>query len=283
MKFRYHIAASAASVLLLMNTSCQQSGSKEGTKDSTATAPVPMAPVALTPVTGSPEFPGAELAIQSVKAAPNATKDSATVSFEFAVKNYKLTEQTPDAANKQCNNSDKGQHIHFIMDNGPYAALYAPKQQITLANNTEHYLMCFLSRSYHESIKSKGAAVVYHFKIDEKGNLKKLDDPKEPMLFYSRPKGDYVGKDTANLLLDFYVWNATLGSDYKVKAEIANESNGQKKEELISTWQPMFIQNLGTGKAHVTLTLVDKDGKTVNSPMAQVTRNFQLAAQEPLK
>ncbi len=282
MKLSFYTVSAATACLLLMNTSCQQSGNKEAKNTDTTTAKAVLPPVALTAVAGSPEFANAQLAIQSVKAIAQG-KDSAKVSFDFAVKNYELKGQTADAGNKQCNNSDKGQHIHFIMDNSPYAALYEPKHDVVLPNNTEHYLMCFLSRSYHESVKSKGAAVVYHFKIDEKGNLKKLEEPKTPMLFYSRPKGDYVGKDTANLLLDFYVWNATLGNDYKVKAEIVNETNGQKKEETISNWQAQFIQNLGTGKAHVALTLVDKDGKPVDGPMTNATRKFQLAAQEPLK
>lgn len=274
----------AAFFLATMTSSCQQSttdGTKEINDTVEASAHVKLPPVVLTPVTGSPQFPDAKLSIASVKGVPQG--DSTKVSFAFLVKNYELKGQTPDAASKNCNNSDKGQHIHFILDNQPYTALYEPKHELTLAKNTEHYLMCFLSRSYHESVKTKGAAVVYHFKIDEQGKLVKLEDPKTPMLFYSRPKGDYLGKDTTNLLLDFYVWNATLGSDYKVKAMISNSKNAQQKEVTFDNWQAMFIENLGTGKSSVTLSLVDKDGKELQSPMTTVTRNIQLAAQEPLQ
>ena len=31
------------------------------------------------------------------------------------------------------------------------------------------------------------------------------------------PKGEYAGKDTANVLLDFYVWNCDLGKESKGK------------------------------------------------------------------
>jgi hypothetical protein len=103
------------------------------------------------------------------------------------------------------------------------------------------------------------------------------------MLFYSRPKGDYLGKDTANVLFDFYVWNASLGADYKVKASIQNETNGQQKELLIDHWQPLFIEHLGVGKAAISISLVDKDGKSIEGPMTTATRSIQLAAQEPLK
>jgi hypothetical protein len=266
--------------------SCNNAGTEgnKGNADTTQKA-APRLPVAIAKVGTSPEFPKATLTMGSPKT-EKVGKDSTKVTFNFEVKDYELKGQTPDAAAKNCNNSDKGQHIHFIMDNAPYKALYEPKNEITLPNDgKEHYLMCFLSRSYHESIKSPGAAVVYHFKIDEKGNLKKLDGPKAPLLFYSRPKGDYIGKDTANLLLDFYVWNASLAADaYKVKADISNEAvPSQTLSTTIDKWEANFIQNLGTGKCKVTLTLVDKDGKTVDGPLSTATREFNMAATEPMK
>jgi hypothetical protein len=255
----------------------------EKTTDSTATAVTP-APAAITlaDVPASPEFPGAALSIASANAAAQGP-DSSKVSFAFNVKNYELKNQTSDASGKMCNNSDKGQHIHFILDNKPYVALYEPKQEVTLPVNTEHYLIAFLSRSYHESIKSEGAAMVYHFKIDEKGNMKKLEDPTTPMLFYSRPKGDYLGKDIENILLDFYTWKAPLGADYTVKADIKNETTGANATFNLNEWKPKFIHGLGEGKCAVTLTLMDKDGRPVAGANTTVTRNFNTAVQEPMK
>jgi hypothetical protein len=259
-----------------------QSNSEKTTTD-TVKAANPPAPVALSAVSPSPDFPNAALAVSSAKA-EKAGKDSAKVTFKFDVKNYELKMQTTDNGSKMCNNSAQGQHIHFILDNMPYKALYEPTNDVTLANNTEHYLVAFLSRSYHESIKNKGAAVIYHFKIDEKGNMKKMDDPKTPMIVYSRPKGDYIGKDTANILLDFYVWNCTLAPDgYKVKAEIANETRPtQQLTATLDKWEPRFIQNLGTGKSKVTLTLLDKDGKAIEGPLTSATREFNLKQEEPV-
>jgi hypothetical protein len=270
-----------ASVLLF--ASCEEGTPKTENANTTDSVTAAPPPVALGGVTASPEFPNATIAVSA--RAEKAGKDSAKVSFVFDVKNYELKMQTSDNSSKQCNNSAQGQHIHFILDNQPYKALYDPKNEITLANNTEHYLMAFLSRSYHESVKSKGAAVVYHFSIDAKGNLKKLDEPKTPMLFYSRPKGDYIGNDTTNLLLDYYVWNCQLGADsFKVKAEISNENKPtQQLTATLDKWEPKFIQNLGSGKCKVTLTLVDKTGKEVDGPLTTVSRNFNTIVQEPIK
>jgi hypothetical protein len=271
----------AAGCCILLASCGNNNSSNAGSANAADTAKAaPPAPVALASVSPSPDFPNASLTMGSVKADKVGT-DSAKVTFNFDVKNYELKMQTSDNGSKMCNNSDKGQHIHFILDNMPYKALYDPTNDVTLANNTEHYLVAFLSRSYHESVKSKGAALVYHFKIDEKGNLKKLEDPKTPMITYSRPKGDYAGKDTTNLLLDFYVWNCTLAPDgYKVKADISNEDKpSQQLTATIDKWEPHFIQNLCTGKCKVTLTLLDKDGKQVDGPASTVTREFSLKAQ----
>jgi len=280
-----HILLLPLAASMLFFTACNNSAptsNNASSADSVKNTPPP--PVALATVSASPEFPNASLAVSSVKA-EKVGKDSAKISFAFDVRNYELKMQTADKDGKRCSNSKDGQHIHFILDNKPYKALYEPKNDVTLPNNTEHYLMAFLSRSYHESIKSKGAAIIYHFKIDEKGNLKKMDDPKTPMVFYSRPKGDYIGQDTTNLLLDFYVWNCSLSRDsFKVKAEITNQDKpDQKLTTTIDKWESHFIQNLGTGKSKVILTLTDKDGKQVDGPQTTATREFNLVAQEPIK
>lgn len=238
------------------------------------------APIEMEAVQESPEFEDAKIAIKDVKAAPDG--DKVKLSFAFDVKNYELMNQTSDADAKMCANSEKGQHIHFILDNEPYAALYEPKHEVSVDKGSEHYLLVFLSRSYHESIKSKGASALLHFEIDENGKYKKLGDPKEPMLFYSRPKGEYVGEDnTANLLLDFFLWNTEISDGgNNVLAHI--KANGVDTTMVIDDWRPYFLHNMPTGTPSITLSLVDDEGNEVEGPMSKVTREFTLAMEEPL-
>lgn len=272
------LAALSASLLF---TACNSGETKtEGTATDTTAAPKKL-PLEVADVTGSPEFADAQLNIATIQSDLQG-KDSAKVSFAFSVKNYELKNQTSDAAGKMCNNSDKGQHIHFILDNKPYVALYEPKAEVVVPKNTEHYLLVFLSRSYHESIKSPGAAAIYHFKIDGKGKLQKMDEPKTPMVFYSRPKGDYVGKaNTDNLLFDFYVWNTRLSDSVMVKAKI--KGDGVDTTMDINTWKAMFLKNMPMGKSSIKLTLVDKNGKKIEGPETEVSREFNLAKDEPMK
>jgi hypothetical protein len=269
----------------LLFAACQQSGpGKHAGDENDSTTTIAAARISISEVGNVEEFPGAQLTLGNVTAAgasDSVAKDSVKISFNFNVKNYKLKHQTSDSTSQLCNNSDKGQHIHFILDNKPYVALYEPKHATTVAKNSEHYVLAFLSRSYHLSLKNKEAAVLYHFKVDENGKLQKMEDPKAPMIFYSRPKGDYLGKDTENLLLDFYVWNTTLGGTHKVKADIT--AGGRDTSLMITEWKPYFLRNMPMGKATIKLSLVDANGTRVEGPQTEVSRDINLSKDEPLQ
>lgn len=192
--------------------------------------------------------------------------------FTFGVEGngYELGQQTPDASSKMCANSGKGQHIHLIVDNAPYAAKYTSEFDYEIADG-EHYILAFLSRSYHESIKTSDAHVAYKTQIKDNG-ITTMEEVTEPMLHYSRPKGTYVGKkDTEKVMLDFYLNNTSLGTN-KVIADI----NGEK--HTLDKWQPYYIEGLPMGDNTITLTLVDGDGNKVDAPLNPVTRTFKLEA-----
>jgi len=191
--------------------------------------------------------------------------------FKFGVENYELKAQTPDAGQLMCANSAKGQHIHLIIDNEPYMAKYDAKFEAKMEDG-DHTVLAFLGRSYHESIKNGNAGIVKNVSV-KGGSITKAEDVKEPMLFYSRPKGTYVGKDTEKLLLDFYPVNVTLGADYKVKVEV----NGQMIA-LLNKWQPYALGGLPMGQNKVTLTLTDGKGNAIDTPLNPVTREFTLKA-----
>lgn len=264
----------------LLWTACDSnSSSGEGATFDTVHAEMPI-PISLTEFPASTDFPKAQLNMGNVTAT-KVGDDSVKLSFQFKVANYELKAQTPDASGMQCNNSKDGQHIHFVLDNAPYKALYEPKTEVTLAKNTEHLLVAFLSRSYHQSLKNKEAALIYRFKIDDAGKLSVLETPKTPVLTYSRPKGDYIGKDIDNLLLDFYVWNASLGNDYGVKVHLTADL--VDTSFVLKEWKSYFLKNIPEGEATIKLTLVDKNGEKVAGEATEVSRTIHLAKEEPMK
>ena len=215
--------------------------------------------VVLTPFSPSKAFPDASLKAMAYM--------GGTLSTVIGGASYKLGEQTPDANEKQCANSKEGQHLHLIVDNEPYIAKYESAFTHDIPDG-DHYLLAFLSRSYHESIKTAAAHRAVKANIKSK-SITKAEDVKEPMLFYSRPKGLYTGDDTKKVMLDFYLVNTDL-SKHKVEADI----NGQKF--TLDTWQPYYMEGLPEGENKITLTLVDSTGQAVKAPFNPVSRTFTL-------
>jgi len=101
---------------------------------------------------------------------------------------------------------DMGPHLHVILDNQPYIAVYdlKPLEFPDLSPGT-HTVRVFASRPWHESFKMKALTPKLHFT-----SYKTQDnnpDAVQPLLTYSRPKGSYGAEP---ILLDFYLTNAPL-------------------------------------------------------------------------
>lgn len=195
------------------------------------------------------------------------TYADSTITASISGMTFKLGEQTPDADQKFCANSKEGQHLHVIVDDQPYAAKYEPQFAFDIPDG-EHYLLTFLSRSYHESIKTPAAYQAA--KVTVANNAIASTLPVDgPMLFYSRPKGLYSGQDAEKVMLDFYLVNTDL-TGYTVEAEI----NGEKHR--LDKWQPYYIEGLPEGDNTIKLSLLDTAGNLVNAPLNPVTRTFQI-------
>jgi len=185
---------------------------------------------------------------------------------------YELGQQTPDALQKNCANSAKGQHIHVLVDDKPYAARYTASFNDLKIEAGEHRILAFLSRSYHESIKTNDAFLAIRTAIDQSGSILKSEKITNPMVWYSRPKGTYTGKAaTEKVMLDFYLVNTDLKNGNKVKAEINGETH------MIDNWQPYYIEGLPIGTNNITLSLLDKDGNLIKTEQNPISREFTLA------
>src|SRR5690554_4107041 len=266
MRKKFNLSLIALALAATSFTACN-SGSQNA--ENTDADTVATGEIQVVPVVDSKAFPEANLEIASITS-EKVGADSARITVKYDVKNFTLTEHTDDMNAGHMANSKEGQHIHFILDNTPYVALYKPENTAMVKLGTEHYLLSFLSRSYHESIKEEGAAVLKHFKIDENGALSELPLPTEPSLFYSRPKGEYTGADTERVLLDFYVWNTDLKDGNKVKATI----NGT--DFVLDNWGPYEILNAPKGELTVDLSLVDQNGDTLSGDNVSISRTVTL-------
>lgn len=229
--------------------------------------------ITLIPVLDSPQFPEAKMLMNRLK---GTNQQPGRVVFDFEIENYYLGQQTPDATQKMCANSKQGQHIHHILNGEPYTAYYIDTASKVLSEG--HYIsMAFLSRSYHESVKNPDATILHQFNVGKPANGDDVDLT-GPLLFYSRPKGDYIGEnDIKRVMLDFYLVNTDLEKDgNRVKASI----NGT--EFLLGKWVPYIMEGLPEGENTIKLELIDKNGKNIPGPYNIVERKINLYKQEPL-
>jgi hypothetical protein len=251
---------SILAIVSVMSISCQETKKDDGKMDSST--------ITIEKLKGSAQFPDASLTLE--KPTESQINSAGEVDFMFKVDGYELGTQTDSPVKSMLANSDKGQHIHFILDNDPYSAHYEPEFKKEIPAGT-HYMVAFLSRSYHESVKNTNSFVTKKMVVGDGATDEMNVDLETPTLIYSRPKGEYSGADTDNLMLDFFLLNTTLSEDgNKVRATI----NG--KEFMITEWAPQVIKGLPKGEVTVKLELLDASGNLIPGGFNEVTRTVTL-------
>lgn len=252
----FHLAMPFLAVGFLAITGCDNNSADDpATTDSTAAT----TPKEVRIVKGEhgPEAPDAKLTVLSPAADEVVMADSVMVRVSLA--GVDLSTPTAGEQSKGINYSKDGQHIHVIIDDKPYMAMYR-QDSFSVGQLAEgaHTLRAFPSRSWHESYKTPGAFVSHTFYVKSKTGTPALQAA-APLLTYSRPKGDYSGADAERILLDFYIANAQLGaSQFKVVASI----DGQVKDTL-TEWVPYYIEGLSDGDHTVRLQLLGPDNQPV--------------------
>ncbi|MDG1681774.1 MAG: hypothetical protein P8H49_01260 [Flavobacteriaceae bacterium] len=226
-------------------------------KDTATNSSKELQKITLTKVVGSPEYENASLNVKAIEMVDKESK------FSFNIENYDLGLQTSKNFDYQLANSAKGQHIHFIVNNGPYSAHYTDSFSKGFEKES-NVILAFLSRSYHESVKNKDAYILTQVGESD-------IDLENEFLFYSRPKGTYKGADTENLLLDFYLVNTEISKNgNKVRATI------QDTEFIVDEWAPYYIEGLPKGEINIKLELIDSSGNLIKTPFNPSIRNVIL-------
>lgn len=157
-----------------------------------------------------------------------------------------------------------GPHLHVILDNQPYIAVYDTNKPLMLPELAPgtHTLRVFASRPWHESFKNAGAYAQTTFHIFTK-TQDNNPDPAQPLLTYSRPQGTYGAEP---ILLDFYLTNAPLRlaaqdniADWRIRCTINGNSF------IVARWQPIYLQGFKPGKNWVQLEFIDEKGNAVST------------------
>ncbi len=246
---------------------------------STAPSKPPSPPVTLSPGAASPD-PTAPLPTVKLTAPTREQVVAADKAGDFAVKLDVKNWQTATGSS----------HVHLILDNKPYKAIYDTKAPVKLSELAGgealaeglHVLVAFPSRANHESVKTKDAFTVVPFWIGKKGDLKN-DPTKKPMLVYSRPKGDYNGEMANHVLIDFQVANVTL-AEGKEHVHVTVTGPGIEKplEQKVEKFgPPLYLDNLQNGSYTIKTELMDGSMKVIDGPWNSTTRTIKIDHDAP--
>lgn len=241
-------------------------------------APAP--PVALTPGAASPD-PNAPTPTVALTAPTKDQVVPADKAGDFAVKLDVKNWQTAQGSN----------HVHLILDNKPYKAIYDTKAPVKLSELAAgaaldeglHVITAFPSRANHESVKTKGALTVIPFWIGKKGDAAK-DFTKKPMLIYSRPKGDYNGEMANHVLVDFQVANVTLAEGKEhVHVSVTGPGVDKPVEGHVEKFgTPLYLDNLQNGSYTLKVELMDGSNKVIEGPWNSTTRTIKVDHDAPM-
>ncbi len=168
-----------------------------------------------------------------------------------------------------------GPHLHVILDNQPYKAVYDLDQPLVFEDLPPgtHTLRVFASRPWHESFKNEGAYAQTTFHVFTK-TTDNNPEPALPLLTYSRPTGSYGAEP---IMLDFYLTNAPLHivaqespddeiADWRIRVTVNGESF------VLDRWQPIYLTGFKPGKNWVQLEFLDEQGNPVKNVFNDTVR-----------
>ncbi len=200
--------------------------------------------------------------------------------------------------------TQKGNHIHVILDNQPYEAYYELGQPFELRNVSEgkHTLRVFPSRPWHESFKNDGAFQIVEFTVKGGGDAskptttnsgEKVANPanksegaaasptpaREGKDFAASQAGDV---DRAKPLLTYSRPKGEYkGADadpimidfWLMNAKLQGDGGEYRvrysidggEAKFLDKWEPIWLSGWINGKHSVKLELVDKDGNVVDN------------------
>jgi hypothetical protein len=180
-----------------------------------------------------------------------------------------------------------GPHLHLLLDNQPYGAIYDPKQPIVFDDLEPgtHTIRAFAATPWDESFKNEGAYAQTTFHIFAKTPENKPDLSK-PLLTFSRPQATYGAEP---ILLDFYISNVPLHlaaqedatddiPDWQIRCTVNGESF------TFDRWEPIYLKGLKPGKNWIQMELLDDQGNPFPNAFNNTVRliDYQPGGQDTL-
>jgi len=186
---------------------------------------------------------------------------------------YELHVPTPGGEARGLARAPDGQHVHLILNDRPYRAIYDLSEPVVLEDLPAgtHVLRVFPGRDWHESVKTPGAFAMRTFHVGDGDPVPPMD-LEGPLLTYSRPVGEYAGAAADSILVDFYLSGVRLSPDgYRVRVEVDGVG-----EAMVNHWAPYLLVGLPDGEHTVRLELLDSTGVPVPGEFNRSERTIQV-------
>ena len=218
---------------------------------------------------------------------PGTLAPDGALGARMTLTGFRLGEPTPGAEDRGLALSDDGQHVHFVVDDEPYRAVYDVSNRVgvEVAESGLHLLRAFPSRQWHESVKSENAFAATWFYVppgdpvtDTARGPEPVYDPEAPLLTYSRPKGTYTGSGADSVMVDFYLTNVAIGpepGDHSVRLTVDDTLSWD-----LTRWVPHYLLGLPDGEHTVELELIAPDSTVVEGPFNTTERTITIRRTE---
>ena len=166
--------------------------------------------------------------------------------------------------------SSGGPHLHLMLDDGDIREHFNSNSPVVFENLSggSHVIRAFLVDENHLSNKSVRTFDIVQFYVNEEAGNLPIDES-QPMLLLNVPSGSHEYTSDNDVLLDFWLSNARLGTyDYKIKYSLDGH------EGKLSLWRSSVITGLSEGKHKLILDLIDPNGKIVLGNFNHTVRTF---------
>jgi hypothetical protein len=193
-----------------------------------------------------------------------------SIPVQFNLGGFELGAPTPSGDDRGLARAPDGQHIHVIVNDRPYRAIYDISEPVMIGGLSAgtHVIRAFPGRDWHESVKTPEAFAQIVVVVGDA----ELDTYIGPVVVYSRPQGVYEGAQADSILLDFWVENIELGEDaYQVLFTLDGVQTFR-----ITEWQPYLLVGLESGEHTLRMELFDPLGEPVETPYLPVERTFEI-------
>lgn len=211
--------------------------------------------IKLTEFTDFPPF----LDIETKISTQNQTFKQGLNKIEFESRLFNLGQKTAEEEKHNSRVNEGGQYLGVLKPSGEVVKVISSDFE-TDVQKGDNLFLCFLSRSYDLSLKTKKSSFLFKINADPSGCFSETD-LSDTVVALLQPRGDFEPTNQDKILFDFFLKNVDLKDGKYVDLSIDDVAF------KITKWAPFWISGLSKGEHEIKIDLKTKDGKSIKGIM----------------